>query len=169
MKKFFLAIAVFLSLFIISCKKEAGPTGPAGPAGPQGPTGIAGNANVTNYTYGSQDFTTGFKTLLVTTTQDTMDRSAWFVYLFYAPLTRWYFIPGLGFGGATTYRLSMSYTGGKVNIFIDRTGVGEVYAQARVVRVYANTSTTGGRVNAKLPDIDFTSYEAVKKYYNLPD
>src|SRR5687767_7203820 len=149
-------VLLFALTFIIACTKEgpegpAGPqgpqgnpglqggTGPQGPAGttgatgatgatgPQGPIGIAGNANVTQYTYGSQDFTTGFKTLQVTTTQDTMDQSAWLVYLWYAPLSRWYFIPGLGFGGSTEYRVSMGYAAGKVNIFIDVVGPGEVY------------------------------------------
>ena len=167
-----------LTYVFVACSKEGpeGPPGPQGPqgnpgiqgaTGPQGPIGVAGNANVTQYTYGSQDFTTGFKILQVTTTQDTMDRSAWLVYLWYAPLSRWYFIPGLGFAGSTNYRLSMGYSGGKVNIFIDVVGPGEVYANARVVRIYANSTGPGGRM--ALPNIDLTDYEAVRQYYNLPN
>lgn len=178
-KSSLLSCFLIASTFIlINCTKEgpegpAGPQGPQGnagvqgPAGPQGPIGISGNANVTQYTYGSQDFTTGFKTLLVTTTQDTMDRSAWLVYLWYAPISRWYFVPGLGFAGSTDYRLSMGYSAGKVNIFIDLVGPGEVYANARVVRIYANSSVSGGR--SQLPNIDFSNYEAVRQYYNLEE
>jgi hypothetical protein len=75
-------------------------------------------------------------------------------------------MPGLGFGGSTQYRISMSYSAGKVNIFIDKTGPGEVYAQAKVVRVYANSVGLGGRL--EFPGIDFHNYEAVRRYYNLP-
>ena len=60
-----------------------GPPGPTGAQGPQGPQGIAGNASVTQYTYGAQNLSSiSFSQLQVTTTQDTLDHSLWFVYLF---------------------------------------------------------------------------------------
>src|SRR5688572_10492522 len=102
-----LITGLILSFALFSCKK--GDTGPAGPAGPQGPQGIAGNANVTQYSYGVQNLAAGFAQLQVTTTKDTMDRSAWFVYLYYQPIDRWYFLPGSGVGGTTQYRVSMTY------------------------------------------------------------
>ena len=171
MKKYLLVSALFFAL--ISCKKgdtgpagpqgAAGPTGAQGPQGPQGPQGIAGNANVTQYTYGAQNLaTTTFSQLQVTTTQDTSDRSLWFVYLFYQPLSRWYTVPGPGFGATTVYRVSLGYSAGKVNIFIDKTGPGENYSQAMVIRVYANSSVAGGRAA-----VDFSDYNAVRQYYNL--
>jgi hypothetical protein len=168
---------MFIMVFISSCQKgdtgpagPAGPTGstgPAGPTGPQGPTGISGNANVTQYNYTTaHNFATTFLNLQVTTTADTFNRSAWLVYLYYQPLDRWYLTPGWGFGGSTEYRVSMNHSGGKVNIYIDRIGAGETYAQQKVIRIYANNVGPGGRTN--LPDIDFRDYEAVRRYYNLP-
>ena len=172
-----LVATVFAMSLLSSCQKEgpAGPAGPAGQQGPpgaagvagaQGPQGIAGNANVTQYTYGNQDLVTSFRTLQVTTTVDTFNRSAWFVYLYYQPLDRWYSLPGFGFGASTNYRVSMGYSGNKVSIFIDKTGPGEVYAQAKVIRIYANSVGPGGRVYQ--PTIDYTDYEAVRSYYKLP-
>jgi len=175
---------LLLTLVFISCQKEEsepGPQGPAGPigpqglqglqgaTGPQGPIGMSGNANVMQYNYGSQNFALGYKILQVVTTLDTMERCAWFVYLYYQPLARWYQIPGFAYNAATNYRLSMGHVSGKVHIYIDREGPGETYTKAKVIRVYANNIITGGRVSNQLPDIDFSDYEAVKKYYNLID
>ena len=159
-------------LLCTDCKKgdtgPAGPAGPAGPQGPQGPVGVAGNANVTQYTYGAQNFPTiGFASLQVTTTLDTMNRSAWFVYCFYQPLERWYFMPGHGPGGSTQYRISMGYASNKVTIFVDKVGTGDNFAQAKVVRVYASNTATGG-IRAPAPGIDFTDYQQVKAFYKLP-
>jgi len=177
MKLSFLALSVFIIL--ASCKKgddgPAGPAGAAGPAGVAGPQGIAGNANVMQYTYGIQALNISFVTLGVTTTLDTMNKSAWFVYLYYQPIDRWYFVPGLGTGGITTYRVSLGYAAGKANIYIDKSGVGESYNNAKVVRVYTSGQTAGGRASGTdpvtngLPEIDFSDYNAVKSYYHLPD
>ena len=170
MKKYlFVSMLVFA---FIACEKgdtgpegPQGPAGPAGPQGPQGPQGISGNANVTQYTFGAQNLATiSFSQLQITTTQDTMDRSLWFVYILYQPLVRWYNVPGPGVGGATVYRVSFGYSGGKVNVFIDKTGTGENYSQARVIRVYSSSSGPGGRSS-----VDFSDYEAVRQYYNLPE
>jgi len=179
MKPIPILIALIASTLLFSCKKgDIGPQGPEGPQGsqgpqgPQGPQGIAGNANVTQYTYGAQNFASvSFATLSVTTTKDTMDKSAWFVYLYYGTLDRWYFLPGPGVGGSTQYRVSMSYVTNKVTIYIDKIGAGENYAQAKVIRIYTSSQQTGGRSapGPALPqDLDFTSYEAVRNYYQLP-
>ncbi len=177
MKAYLLPLLLFV---FMACKKgdpgPAGLQGPAGPTGangangatgPQGPQGIAGNANVKQYTYGVQNLAAGFVNLQVTTTLDTMNRSQWIVYLYYQPLERWYFLPGSGIGGATQYRVSMGYVSNKVNFYIDKTGPGESYAQAKVIRIYANSVVPGGRLANVLPPIDFTDYEAVRKYYQL--
>ncbi len=177
MKKILCLLIVVASLS--ACKKgdvgPAGPTGPAGaagPQGPQGPQGIAGNANVMQYTYGVQNLVAGFVTLGVTTTLDTMNKSSWFVYLYYQPIDRWYALPGLGTGGTTNYRVSYGYASNKVNLYIDKTGTGESYANAKVVRIYSVAQLPGGRsagASTGLPDIDFSDYKTVKEYYNLPD
>jgi hypothetical protein len=167
--------AFIAMLFFAGCKKgdtgpagPAGPGGPAGPAGPQGPVGVAGNANVMQYTYGAQNLSSAsFSTLQVTTTLDTMNRSAWFVYLYYQLNERWYFVPGFGIGGSTQYRVSMGYGSNKVSLYIDKVGAGENFTLAKVIRIYSNGTVAGG-IRAKLPGIDFTDYEVVKTYYKLP-
>lgn len=169
MKTYLLVLIVAMAF--VACKKgDIGPQGPEGPAGvqgAQGPQGVAGNANVTQYTFGAQNLaTSSFVQLQITTTQDTATRSLWYVYLYYQPLDRWYFVPGSGFGGTSTYRLSLTYASGKATIYIDKSGVGENYAQARVIRVYANSVTTGGRGSTP---VDFSDYEAVRQYYQLPE
>lgn len=171
MRKYVLLLIVVT--FFLACKKgDVGPQGaqgPAGPAGPQGPQGIIGNANVTQYTFGAQNLaTSSFAQLQITTTQDTANRSLWYVYLYYQPLDRWYFVPGSGYGGASTYRVSLTYTSGKATIYIDKSGVGENYAQARVIRVYANNVITGGRAGSdQSAAVDFSDYTAVREYYQL--
>jgi hypothetical protein len=170
----FLSIIVFFSIVIFSCKKgdvgPAGPAGPQGPQGPQGPVGVAGNANATQYTFGTTNFaTTPTVVLQVTTTADTMNRSAWFVYLIRSG-GNVYPIPGFGLNGTSDYRVYWSYAGGKANFTITRvSGAGEEYATIRVIRIYVNTLMTGGRfANPYLPEIDFTDYYAVRNYYGFP-
>ena len=183
-KTLFKFMLLITTLTFISCQKEEGPPGPQGPAGPvgprgpqgvqgatgpQGPIGISGNANVMQYTYGTQNFTQGYKVLQLTTTKDTMERSAWLTYLYYETLARWYQIPGYAYNAATNYRISMGHVSNKVHFYIDREGPGETYAKAKVIRIFANGILVGGRLVHQLPDIDFSNYETVKKYYNLPD
>ncbi|QEH41214.1 collagen-like protein [Chitinophaga sp. XS-30] len=181
MKRFnmLIAIVAVLSLPIHGCKKgdpgpqglqgEQGDPGPQGAQGAQGPQGIAGNANVTQYTYGAHNFaTTASATLQVTTTADTMNRSAWHVYLVRAS-GNVYPIPGFGLNGSSDYRLYWSHSGGKVNFSINKvSGPGEEYASMRIIRIYANQTAAGGRASNPLPDIDFNDYYAVCRYYGLP-
>lgn len=162
----FLFFCLLCTGVLYSCKKgDPGPPGADGADGANGAPGINGNANVVQYTYGTQNLTAGFVTLQVTTTQDTMNNSAWYVYLYASALSRWYSVPGMGVGGATEYRVSMGYSNNKVNIYIDKIGPGESYSMAKVIRVYINDTRVGGRNG--LPD--FSSYETVRRYYGLPE
>lgn len=104
------------------------------------------SSNIAQYTFGEQDLVTSYKTLSIPTTKDTLDNSAWFVYLYYQPLERWYIIPGYGTGGATNYRLSIQFINDKANIYIDKVGPGEKYAKARVVRIYNRNKQVLGRL-----------------------
>ena len=170
--------SLIILLVLTNCEGDEGQPGPAGPQGPQGlqgiegpqgPIGVDGNANVRQYTFGAFDFSTGgFAQLTVSTTLDTMNRSAWHTYLLYAPINRWYLVPGLGPGGTTNYRISMGHFGGKVNIYIDKAGTGESFSEIRVVRVYANSVMPGGR-EEQFPDINFENYEEVRQYYGLDE
>jgi hypothetical protein len=164
------ATLVVLSVIAFACKKgDTGPAGPAGPAGPQGPIGIAGNANVTQYTFGLHNFATTATTILqVTTTADTTNRSAWFVYLIRSG-GNVYPIPGFGLNGSSDYRVFWSYAGGKANFTIARaSGVGEEYANIRIIRMYANTILPGGRLVNPSSGPDPRDYYAMCNYYNLP-
>lgn len=166
-----------LTIILFACNKEgpAGPAGATGATGPQGNTGsqgTPGNANVVQYNYGNTyDFTTNSDfNLNVTTTAGTMNRSAWFVYLKYSGLNEYtYALPGYGYNGDSYYRSSYYFNTGlnKVTHTITRlNGPGEIYSGAKIIRIYANTNQTGGRMN--LPDIDFSNYTAVREYFNLP-
>ncbi len=178
----FLIISLCVVLFT-SCQKE-GPAGPAGVQGTQGtqgtqgiqgavgPQGISGNANVTQYTYdNSFDFSSNLDfNLQVSTTLDTMNRSLWFVYLKYNGGFEYYYsLPGLGYNGSSYYRNTFYFntSANKVIHNITRVnGSGEVYTGIKIIRVYANNNTTGGR--QLLPPINFLQYETVRDYYNLP-
>jgi hypothetical protein len=168
------------------CKKEDPGTGPAGPAGadgqkgdrgatgatgPQGVPGlqgVAGNANVTQYTYGVHDFSGSNATPKVATTEDSMNRSAWFVYLVAPKTGNVYQIPGYGIGASSDYRIYFNFLNNKVNFSISRvSGPGEEYS-IRIIRIYANSVTAGGRIAHIFPDIDFNNYQAVCEYYHLP-
>jgi hypothetical protein len=151
-----------------------GPTGPQGATGPIGPQGIAGNANVTQYTYNNTfDFTANLDfNLQVSTTLDTMNRSLWFVYLKFNGVFEYYYsLPGFGYNGSTNYRNTFYYNAGAIKVIHNitlLTGPGEVYSGIKIIRIYANTVTTGGRISTPLPNIDFKKYEEVQRYYNLP-
>jgi hypothetical protein len=185
---------------MISCKKgdtgpagpagpagSAGPTGPAGAAGAQGPTGASGNANVMQYVYAPVDNNGNFTGLDLTgaapldnylalslyAPNDTLDKAAWFMYLFKDGA--YYAIPGAGVGDSSTYSFSFGYYVQDSALFIVSrpTGKGEIYDAIKLVRILISnvgpTGTThGGSGRRGLPDIDFRNYAEVKKYYNLP-
>lgn len=166
---------LIISLCIVSlssCSKE-GPAGPVGPSGPAGSAGQAGtSANVTQYSFGPMDFSTNARQeLLVATTLDTMNRSAWFAYIIHSNGAA-YAVPGWGLEGFTSYRYAFAFnssTNKVVNTIAVVAGPGEAYQSAKVIRIYANSTGAGGRNALTLPDIDFTDYEKVRQYYNLPE
>lgn len=169
-------IVSLCTLLFAACKKEgpAGPVGPQGVPGPIGPQGVASNANVTQYTYENTfDFSANLDfNLQVSTTLDTMNRSAWFVYLKYAGGFEYYYpLPGFGYNGATNYRTTFYFNAGANKVIHNITrlaGPGEVYQSAKIIRIYAGSVSTGGKNTEVLPDIDFTNYEMVRRHYNLP-
>jgi len=172
-----LIISLFVILFT-SCTKEgpagsAGQAGATGVAGPIGPQGIAGNANVTQYTYdNSFDFSANLDfNLQLSTTLDTMNRSLWFVYLKYNGGFEYYYsLPGIGYNGSSYYRTTFYFNAGTNKVIHNITrfnGPGEVYTGVKIIRVYANNVSTGGKTSSLLPAIDFTNYEEVCRYYQL--
>jgi hypothetical protein len=160
------------TLLMTACKKgddgPAGPAGPDGPAGPAGPQGAAGNANVVQYNFPGYNFiSAGFSSvnLQITTTLDTMNRSAYLIYLVRASGNT-YPLPGWGLSGDSEYRVLIYHSGGKANLTITKhSGPGEEYGSIRVIRIYSNATATGGR--SANPEVDTNDYAAVCRYYGL--
>lgn len=141
----------------------AGPAGPQGAAGPQGPAGQNGNANVIQVTYGSRTHTGSQMTFRLPSsiTSAMLNSSVFFTYV---KQVDWYALPGETQFGARSYRVYASNT--TADIFINRTaGAGnDVFDSIRFLIIPA-TNLINGRKAA----IDYSNYEEVKKYYNLPD
>lgn len=144
-------------------KGDPGAQGVAGPAGPQGPAGQNGNANVIQVTYGSRTHTgsqMAFR-LPSSITAAMLNSSVFFTYV---KQNDWYALPGETQFGARSYRVYASST--TADILINRTtGAGnDVFDSIRFLIIPA-TNLINGRKAA----IDYSNYEEVKKYYNLPD
>ena len=158
-----------------------GATGPAGPSGPQGPSGTNGNANVQQYTFGSR-----FSTLLdpyviyggIPLTQAQLNSST--ILLFHENATQinvWYATPGKGIAGVydTVNSLVVSTSGDNAgNLFIRvdlRTPAGQPYTSGttfsrfRVIIIPASSNVT----LAKAGGLNLNDYNAVRKFYNLPE
>lgn len=149
------AVVAAMTFLAVACKK--GDVGPAGPAG---------NANVVQYSFPGNNFTSiSSINLGITTTADTMNRSAYLIYLVRASGNT-YQVPGRGLSGDSEYRMLLYYSGGKANITITRqSGPGEDYASIRVIRIYSNAVLPGGRFAN--PVVDWSNYDAVCAYYGL--
>jgi|GEM_PF-691720 len=151
---------------------EKGDKGEKGDPGPRGPKGIDGNANVTRYVFPGHDFVrNSFAQLTVPGISRTeMHESVWMVYLV-AGGGNMYQIPGRVYWTAagTEYSLNMLYSGGvRLNIWL-KDGVGDRFAEIFVLRIAANETVNASARSVRLPDIDFSDYNAVKMYYKLHD
>ena len=166
-----LLVALTITTLFTACKPgetgaigPAGPAGPTGAAGPAGPTGATGNANVIQISYGSRTHTgaeinydlTGINASQVTS-------SAFFTYVTTANNV-WYALPGATSGGAKEYRAAVNST--TLKLYVNRiAGTGsETFSATRILFIPANDIRNGRKAA-----VDYSSYEAVKAYYNLPD
>lgn len=104
------------------------------------------STNVKQYNFGEQNLIPSFTQLTVNTTKDTVDNSAWLVYLYAQNLDRWYVVPGYGIGATTNYRLSFGFKDNKLTVYIDKIGPGEKYEKARLVRFYSKNKQTIARL-----------------------
>lgn len=185
-----LTVAAIAAIGFVSCKKgDTGPAGPAGPAGPKGdqgamgPAGQSGTAGATQFIF-STGVDSGINLTLpspnnyiplrLSASNDTLFNAAWFAYLY--SQGAFFAIPGVSIADNSTYSLTFVYednTGDTADFFIDRVaGLGGKYDAIKLVRIMLDveTSTVNGvttRSPRKLPDIDFSNYEAVKNYYHL--
>jgi hypothetical protein len=168
----FLAAFVFLT----ACEGPQGEPGPAGANGTNGTNGTNGkdgNANVIQLNYGPVTHT-GSPDLFYNLTNITEAQILNSLYLVYVNPsdsgTNWYQIPGGTVGNSKVYRTYLTMASGTnpIRIYLNRTaGTGnDFFTKTRILIIPAN-DIRNGRV--ALPDIDFSDYEAVKKYYNLKD
>lgn len=185
------AIALFAVVFIISCKKgDTGPAGPAGPAGPTGPTGAKGDSATANVTYSAWlDVAYQADTL-----HDLPDPNAIDTIGFYAEIAAPKLTSTVIAQGEITVYLNLNTAASPVVVPLPYTdvisyppigimptfipGYIELYSNA----IASTVNTTNGKVRQyryiiipgtkpaeAAPGIKWSDYNAVKKYYNIPD
>ena len=173
----FLSFAILMVMFILldACKAEKGDVGPIGPAGANGAngatgavggTGATGTANVIYSDWISVTFTGSLTSCAGTITapkltQEILDKG----------LVQTYFKNTIGLvnslnfyqpNGATPFTLWAYNTVGKINMN------GANFNPSSPTYLYRYILVPGG-VGARRSAVDYADYEAVKKYYNLPD
>ena len=181
------ALLVGMSLVNYSCEKvdpgEAGATGPAGPmgatgptgatgaTGPQGPAGTAGNANVVQYSYTSATFTGNKSYNVPGLTQGKLDSSLVLAYYIPENSIAWYPVGGAGHNGLYSTRYYILPTTFYVNVLTpDHKKLYPLpvtFLKFRVIVAHASSIINVGRQG--LPPLDINDYEAVRKYYGLPE
>lgn len=145
-----------------------GPQGEPGPAGTNGTNGRDGNANVIQFTFGSRVFNplTNNEVAYTLTgiTADIIGKSALLLYLQNGS-GYWYPIPGV-FDGSYEYRTIIRPSANSVVAVrrTDNTTISQTFNATRIIIIQASDIRNGRKAN-----IDYSSYEEVKKAYNLPD
>jgi Collagen triple helix repeat (20 copies) len=172
-------------IFMDACKAEKGEVGPIGATGAvgaagaigatgakgdkgdTGTTGATGNANVVQISYTSRTHTGSDLqyNLPTTITKAIFDNSAYFVYVSNTGGNT-YALPGWFTGGSNSYRTYTANSTTTQSIYIGRVaGTGsDVFTTTRILVIPANDLRTGRKAA-----VDYSDYEAVKKYYNLKD
>jgi hypothetical protein len=155
-----------------------GPTGPQGPAGtpgatgPQGPTG---NANVRQYTFGQRSIGGGsFATYSsMPLTQAELDSSTIAMFHEISTLPNvWYPSPGLGNAASYMTRANLSILAASLYIELYAlTPAGGAlattlsFSRFRVIIIPSSSNVT----LAKTSGLNLNDYNAVRKFYNLPE
>jgi hypothetical protein len=140
-----------------------GDKGDKGDTGATGATGATGNANVIQISYGSKTNTGGATTY--TLTGVTAAQAAGAAILCYVDPNNglWYFMPGFSSGGTNQYRTFLE--GNILSLSrVNASSTLETFIRTRILVIPANDLRNGRRAA-----VDYTDYEAVKKYYNLRD
>lgn len=167
--KLSLTILAILFMFIVSCKTEKGEVGPAGPTGATGApgatgaTGATGTANViySNWITTSFSGTPGLYLGNITApkiTQDVLDKAD--IRVYWSESGRVVSLPYAQVIGGTTYTIHQRFYVGKIELVASY-----LLANQQFRYVIIPGGVAGGRKAA----IDYSNYEEVKKYYNIPD
>jgi hypothetical protein len=174
---------VAMFIFLDACKTEKGEIGPIGATGAVGATGATGatgvagpkgdpgNANVIQITYGSKTHTGSnlIYTLPAAITKDIVEKSIISAYVQTSAggTALWYNIPGATTAATYTYRLYSETLANGNNMYIGRVNTttgNDIFTTTRILFIPASTL-----LNGRKAAVDLSDYEAVKKYYNLPD
>lgn len=156
-----------------------GPSGTPGPTGPTGPQGPTGNANVQQYTFGSRTFSSSSSVVAYTVpniTQAQLDASTVLVYheLSINPNT-WWPTPGINDNGNYVTAAAFYISGTSLKIGTSIYNVNGsfyvygsstfVWSRLRVIIIPASSNVT----LAKASGLNLNDYNAVRKFYNLPE
>ncbi|MBN8823765.1 MAG: collagen-like protein [Spirosoma sp.] len=162
-----LSMTLLMAVCILqtACKGPQGEVGPAGPTGASGAAGPAGNANVLQINYAGRAVTGSFTLNLPGVNADRANNSLVFCYIF-GTNSNWYQLPGFTNGGAYEYRTYLipaatSILG--ISRVTNSTGT-DTFVSIRVLVIQASSV-----VNGRKAAVDYSDYNAVKAYYNLPD
>lgn len=180
-KNYLLIIVLLVGQVLIGCKGSEGPAGPAGAkgdAGVAGTQGPAGNANVRQIIFGAKTHTGNdlFLAFPSTFTADVIDKSLIYVYVKQSGTSSsgqstayWFSVPGETVTGNEYSFYAAASSTAAPGIFLRRVinyvAGNETFDAVRVLVVEASSTVTG-RV---AQEVDFSDYESVKKYYNLPE
>lgn len=163
------------ALLFTACGGTSGPTGATGATGATGPSGTNGtdgNANVKQYTFGTRTTSTGFILYSISPfTQAELDSSTIVMFHESVNVSQWVATPGYGLGSYST-RASFLILSGGLGITVALIApAGTTYTTSttftrfRVIVIPASSN-----VNlAKAGGLNLNDYNAVRKYYNLPE
>jgi hypothetical protein len=161
-------------------KGDTGLQGTTGAAGSTGPQGVAGNANVTQINYSSK-IHTGTADLFVAMPASVLatqlEQSLVYVYVKQNGTTSggqaaayWFSVPGETVTGNEYSFYMAAGSATAPGLFVRRVVAyragAETFDAVRVLLVQANNSING-RMAAS--EVDMRDYEAVRRYYNLPE
>ncbi len=180
----FLSFAVVMAMFILldACKGEKGDIGPVGPMGTNGAngnngatgatgvtgatgaTGATGTANVSYSDWVNVTFVGSGTSYIANVTapkltQDILDKGD--VHIYWKIGSSVYYIPYAQTIGTTTYTIFQVLTVGNIRLTASYSGI--TGTQIRYVII------PGGIAGGRRAAVDYSDYDAVKKYYNLPN
>ena len=158
----------------------AGPTGPQGPSGtpgatgPTGPQGPTGNANVQQYTFGPRTANVTFTYVIPTFTQTQLNNSAVLTYAKFPDDLSTYSLPGWVGIPACTSLISRTITEANLTISFQIVQVTQQKTLCQttkeisqfIVVIIPNSSNV---TLAKTGGLNLSDYNAVRKFYNLPE
>ena len=182
------ALTVAMFIFLDACKGEKGDVGPAGTAGPTGvagPTGTTGatgttgkdgNANAIQINFGPVTYigTSGELFFNLTSmTEAQINNSSYFMYVrnpstAASSISQWYSLPG--WTAFNEYRITINTNPSGIaypRLYLARmnsSSSNEAWGAAKIIFIASNDIRNGRKAA-----VDFSDYEAVKKFYNLPD